>query len=150
MAGDRSCNSSGPPFSRDELVAVRRIFLSLGWRLRIRRHIVPAGIIAGRSKHIVTWLDSGDFDEVLLQVNRVPHWCAAVCAIRYRIFSGWHPFHVAIKKEDGEAESHRVKDYLARKWFDSRAGRRAYRVRHPECAGWSWGRIRRQAEAATP
>ena len=83
------------------------------------------------------------------QINECPigqtkTYVAAVYALRYRIYTGWHPFRL---KPDGHCDADdlaRLDGWLHRRWFDSLAGRREFRKLHPECSGWTWKRIGRE------
>jgi len=64
-----------------------------------------------------------------------------VYAVRFRLYTGWHAFAFGSKNElDREAE--RLDGVLHRKWFATLEGRRQFRCRHPECAGFNWGTVR--------
>lgn len=91
----------------------------------------------------------GGRDDLFLQINESPigqaiAYEACVYAIRYSIVSGWHSMKLTPYGQFDDAEPQRLDDWLHRRWFVAPANRRSYRTRHPECAGWSWGRIRRE------
>lgn len=120
-----------------------RFTSDLGWPpLKKHRHCAPADVI--------TWYLSGVYEgrklDCFLQINECPvgqqkQFSAAVYAPRYRLCSGWHTFKVAADTSSRTAA--RLATWLAATHFSSAAGRRAYRIAHPETIGYSWIRIRR-------
>lgn len=99
---------------------------------------------------VITWYVTGVNDgrrlDCFLQINACPigqkkQYSAAVYAPRYRLCSGWHTFKVAADTSNRTAA--RLATWLAATHFSSAAGRRAYRIAHPETIGYSWTRIRR-------
>lgn len=125
--------------------ALERFATMLGW--------LPLEFYQHRDEHaasgasVVTWYESGDRTDCFLQFNEYPigqtaSYVGAVYAIRYRICTGWHPFALRETDEDLSAEAHRLENWLGRQWFDSLSMRRKFRQLHPECAGYSWQRIR--------
>jgi hypothetical protein len=131
------------------LAALNRFAAALGWQdLRISQH----RWLCGETLVTTTWYESGTAEgrrsDLFLQINEAPNgqtvtYVGAVYAMRYGICTGWHPFTLV---DDAEltAESSKVEGWLHRHWFDSLAMRRDFRQRHPECAKYSWSRIREQ------
>lgn len=117
----------------------------LGWRpLCLQQHYIKD------DRLLVTWYEGGEYEDpggyARFQINEFPigqtkTYEAAVYALRYRIYTGWHPFRL---KPDGRCSADdlaRLDGWLHRRWFDSLPGRREFRKLHPECSGWSWKRI---------
>jgi hypothetical protein len=67
-----------------------------------------------------------------------------VYAVRFRIVTGWHSLRLTPDESCDDAEVERLDGWLNRRWFDTPANRREFRSLHPECSGWSWGRIGRE------
>jgi len=127
----------------DPLVELRKFARKLGWRgFRQLRHEYDAGTIL--------WYIAGSTrDNLFLQINESPIgqaivYEAAVYATRYAIVSGFHAMRLTPDGRCDDSEVQRLDNWLHRRWFDTPASRREYRMRHPECAGWSRGRIRRE------
>jgi hypothetical protein len=110
------------------------------WTHRIPEHERRDGTLP----RLVVWYESGDFDDLKLQINisSVPH--AAVYAPRYRLCSLWHHFELGTNAKERRAEAEQLDGWLHRRWFERPAMRRDYRLRHPECCGWSTRRIREE------
>jgi|SRR6185312_14638822 len=132
--------------TRDPLGELKRFARNLGWQ-RLRQWRREGG------SRTVVWYEAGKAagqrDDLFLQINESPigqaiAYEAAVYAIRYAIVSGWHSMKLRPDGHCDDAEVQRLDGWLHRRWFDTPANRRNYRTRHPECAGWSWGRIRRE------
>ena len=129
--------------TRDPLGELKRFARNLGWqRLRRWRH--------DHDGTTVVWYSAGKADgkrdDLFLQINESPigqaiTYEAAVYAIRYAIVSGWHSMKLTPDGHFDDGDLQRLDDWLHRRWFDTPANRRKYRIRHPECTGWSWGRI---------
>lgn len=121
----------------------------LGWPATTRYRL-PAEIAHDLTSLEATYFTIGEMDQPLyLQVN--PQLGAhpllfgvSIYAIRYRLCSGWHGVLLRESPADLEAEAMLAEPWLARRYFDSPASRRAYREAHPECAGYSWRRIREE------
>jgi hypothetical protein len=111
------------------------------WIHRIPEDERPAGY---RSQSIV-WYESGDLDNLLLQINIAPVLHAAVYAPRYQLCSLWHRFELGTTAKQCRTEAERLAPWLHRRWFEQPTMRRAYRLRHPECRGWSTRRIREES-----
>jgi hypothetical protein len=90
----------------------------------------------------VFWYESGDRDSHVLQVNTYPHWYAAVFAIRFRIFTGWHRIPKLPVKRFPKSQMQLAVELFHTCRFDTVAGRRRYRKDHPETAGFTWAKIR--------
>jgi hypothetical protein len=128
---------------KKELSLLRSLWRLLGWSDLHREQHSFARLSSGRnSDETFTWYETGDLDDVYLIVNRSPVWCAAVYAIRFRIFSGWHEFDLSADRAAQEAEANRLSPWLERRWFMNPDSRREYRKRNPECSQWTWRRIR--------
>jgi hypothetical protein len=135
--------SPSPKRQKTELSLLRSLWRLLGWPDLHRERRSFARISGQRnSNETITWYESGDLDDVYLIVNRRPVWCAAVYAIRFRIFSGWREFYLSADPAVREAEANRLSPWLARQSFISRESRREYRKSNPECSHWSWRRVR--------
>ncbi len=129
------------------LAALTEFAAILGWLgLRIYHHRCPQG----DDSILTTWYESGVAEggrsDLFLQFNEIPTgqsltYVGAVYAMRFRICSGWHPFTLY---DDARmvAEATRMECWLHREWFETVAMRREYRRLHPECADYSWQRIR--------
>jgi len=119
----------------------------LGWSgLERQEHVATDerfSHIAGQS---IVWYLAGSYDDVAFQVNVTPSLRVAVFALRYRICSGWHAFKLhsdsVRAQSEAEAEADRLDAWVHSRWFVSREARRMFRARHPECAGYSWRRLR--------
>lgn len=122
---------------------VMRFVRLLGWspvRLYTHRFPVDGGPASGLT---VRWIESGDRETLVLHVNFGEYSCAAVYALRYRIVSGWHRY--VIRSEAAAArEAKRLAPWLAFDRFATPEARREFRRLHPECAGYSWFRVRTQ------
>jgi hypothetical protein len=120
----------------------------LGWDdLRLYQHRGAAGDDA----NVATWYESGQSDglgsDLFLQINEAPAgqvstYVGAVYALRYRICTGWHAFTLYDDQERVAAEASSIAAWLHRSWWESAARRREFRRLHPECADYSWARIR--------
>ena len=108
----------------------------LGWsELRRFEHIVQS-----RDKDdgkLIVWYESGNFNDLLFQINEQPRFCAAVYAIRFRICAGWHEFRGPSNSREMKNEATRLESWLHRRWFETIEGRRAFRKRHPECSNFT-------------
>lgn len=104
---------------------------ALGWPKPKRlTHAIAA---ESRSVEIV-WFESGSHRTALLQINLRPRLRAAVYALRYRIFTGWHD--ISLRRAE------QLASVLGLANFATLEGRRAFRRRHPVFSCWSWDRIR--------
>jgi hypothetical protein len=121
----------------------------LGWgRLRVNQLSLSESDAPERE---ITWYEaghsSGGRDHCALQINEEPigqqvTYAAAVYAIRYGLYSGWHVFTVSSDRQMLLAEAVRLRPWLSRSWFATLDGRREYRRLHPECTGFTWRRLR--------
>lgn len=107
---------------------------------------------------VVVWHEAGDANysrtHCALQINHYPlrsvdTFSAAVYGIRYRICSGWHAFACRDSCE-ARLEAQRLHPWLHREWFQSAERRRAYRLAHRECVGYTWKRLRDFGEPHYP
>jgi hypothetical protein len=85
--------------------------------------------------------------DCFLQINPLPQgqittYEGAVFAIRYRIFTDWHKFRLFGRPSLLNREAARLADWLAWELFASVEKRRAFRLAHPECRGYSWRALR--------
>jgi hypothetical protein len=83
---------------------------------------------------------------LFLQINECPigqttTYTAAVYAIRYRIYTGWHSLKLPCDVHCVDREADRLDSWLHARWFESLVSRRQFRTLHPECSAWSWKRI---------
>lgn len=130
------------------LAELQQFARALGWsRLRMFQHTLQDA--PGKSK-IITWYESGFNDggklALFLQINEHPigtlrTYNAAVYAMRYRMCTGWLPFRLTAALQHDPNESECLAGRLHRKWFQTIEARREFRVKHPECVGYSWKRI---------
>ena len=106
----------------------------------------------------VVWFEAGNANfsrtHCALQINEHPlgssrSFTAAVHCIRYRISSGFHCFACENLRE-ALSEAERLSPWLAREWFTSAVRRREYRLAHPECAGYTWKKLREAGESHYP
>lgn len=93
----------------------------------------------------------GEMDDALyLQVNPLTFqhprlFGICVYAMQYGLCSGWHGLVVDPSESFMLKQVERLRPWVHRSNFDSAAARLAYREAHPECDGWSWARIQRNA-----
>jgi hypothetical protein len=127
----------------------------LGWRthLRMYRHVIDDDASSHLRREVITWYETGPAtggrDHFCLQINEAPQgqmatYEASVYAIRYRICTGWHRFRLYWTDEKLKREAKRLGEWLHRQWFASLEGRRRFRQAHPECAGYTWTKIRNE------
>jgi hypothetical protein len=64
----------------------------------------------------------------------------AIGSARCGIDSSW-----GTSAKERRAEAERLDLWLHRHWFERPAMRQNYRLRHPECCGWSTRRIREES-----
>ena len=108
-------NTSRQRNKDDEHAAIRSFCRILGWsRVRRKQYEIPDHVARG-SNPIITWYESGDLDDVYLLINREPEWCAAVYALRYRIFSRWHGFRLSADRAVQKSEADRLSPCLERR-----------------------------------
>ena len=113
----------------------------LGWGdLHLKQHTLPAEIAHKVGFDVLYWFECGKPSGILLQVNLLPQWQAAVYAMRYRICTGWHNFEFQ-NEPIRRREAARLHDVLAAEWFFDQAKRRIYRKMHPEYTGYTWRRL---------
>lgn len=142
-------------FPRPARVVARleRFAASLGWHdLQPHQHTLD-------DDTSVVWYESGRTtgdasQHFALQINEHPigstdHFAAAVHCMKYRICSGFHTFSCRSIPE-AQAESRRLFAWLDHGWFATPKSRQAYRVAHPECADYSWRKLREQGEPHYP
>jgi hypothetical protein len=116
-----------------------------GWQgLREHQHSFTAKEGSRTPALRITWYDTNPPDArsgCFLQINILPSLCAAVYAVRYRLFTGWHYVAYgddAVRRD----EVARLDSRLHNRWFTSPERRRDLRRAHPECAGFSWKKLR--------
>jgi len=116
-----------------------RFCRALGWPAprRFTREAAPGALSDGAE--LIEWFEARDAG-VWLQVNRRPGWCACVYALRFRLCSGRHAFD--LQPATLKPEVARLRPWLARSWFASPEARQAYRRAHPECARYTWRKLR--------
>lgn len=130
---------------------LRRFAALLGWEpLETFQHLID-DLPANSPSRVISWYVCGECEggraDFFLQLNESPigqtvTYEGAVFALRFRLFTGWHPFTLVDDTQSMQSEAQRVGEWLKREWFDSPARRREFRARHPQCAGYSWSRIR--------
>lgn len=109
----------------------------------LERHIhVPDENQDTERRSAVVWYTAGSYDTAALQVNTHPELIACVFAIRFRLCSGWHLLPTMNSEAAVRREAERLKPWLHASWFRSPIMRRHFREQHPECADWTWRRIR--------
>lgn len=114
-----------------------------GWPgLRRLRHVIDADVPSVLRRQAIEWYESGSMANILLQINSDPSYHAAIFAIRYRICPGWHAFSLSRSEKRQQSEAQRLESWLGRRWFESLDLRREYRRMHPECAGYSFKKLR--------
>ncbi|MBX3413442.1 MAG: hypothetical protein KF708_12200 [Pirellulales bacterium] len=124
----------------------------LGWHdLRSRNHLFDDWTR-------VVWYESGHAtggrQYFALQINEHPIgstdcFAAAVHCLKYRICSGVHSFPCRTLRE-AQSEAKRLHTWLYHAWFATPAARRDYRIAHPECAEYSWRKLREQGKPHYP
>lgn len=120
------------------LQRLQRVATQLGWgSLTVCEHI--------HAPQRIRWYEAGE-DECGLMITQAPlgqdeTFAACVFAIRYRLCSGYHLFPLP---SAAFAATHqpRLHLWLAQSWFEDLDARRSYRRAHPECAGFTWRRLR--------
>ena len=132
------------------LSELARFAATLGWpALRLLQH----RWLDGDAPVLTTWYESGESggfrSDYFFQINEAPagqelSYVGAIYAMRYRICSGWHPLTLYATAEERAVEALRVDAWLHRRWFETLAMRREFRRLHPECADYTWLRIRKQ------
>jgi hypothetical protein len=127
------------------LARVKNFVHALGWTdVRECRHMFPEDIQPQYPYKTLVWFEVGAFPDCFLQINLRGGCQAAVYAVKYRICTGWHSFVLGKTKKRLTMEADRLHEWLALEWFSSSAKRREFRLLHPECANYSWPRIRRE------
>lgn len=133
---------------KGETLYLRRFAGMLGWRsIHAYEHIVRDSLLVASGLSLIRWYESGSLEDILLQINLVPDYRAAVYAIRYKLCTGWHKFTLHKERDSLQQEADRVRKWLARSWFTSQRMRQRFRELHPECSGYSMKRLR---EAGPP
>jgi hypothetical protein len=133
------------------LAALRCFARALGWpRLRMHESAIEFDHKPGKPT-VVTWHESrpnrGLRDAPFLQINERSLgerqvYSAAVYAIRFKICTGWHVFRLTSDLQFDLREAERLDGWLNRRWFECPLARREFRLNHPECANYTWSRIR--------
>jgi len=131
--------------------ALQRIAAYWGWS-ELRRELVSYVDEQSGKRRTVVYYVSGQNDwrlpaPLYLQINQCPigqlrQYSVAVYALGYRICSGWYCFRLSEQHAD-QARISALSDLVGRSHFDTVESRRAFRKNHPECAGYSWPKIRR-------
>jgi hypothetical protein len=125
------------------MYSIEDFYSDLGWtRPRRLSFTLPRSEVRRSSSRKIVWYESGERDYYVLQVNTTPRWFAAVFAIRYRIFTGWHkiPQFPVIRFPTSRLEL--MSELFHVSHFATVTGRRQFRVHHPEAGGFSWTKIR--------
>lgn len=128
--------------------ALRAFARQLGWtHLRRYQHVFADESPARKIVWYLAGQSSGGRSDVFLQINEHPigakrTYAAAVYAPRYRLYTNWHTFRLGADLHCNPAETVRLEDLLHRRWYETPAARKEFRICHPECAGFSWKRIR--------
>ena len=137
------------PLSAEAAFPLLKQFVEqLGWHgLRIQESVSPPGhsIPEGLSRYFYTIgeMDDAVYVQINPQLEFHPRLFAmSVYAMRYRLCSGWHAFLLSASSSVQSDELAKIEPWTGHTHFGSQAARRDYRQRHPECAGYSWRRIR--------
>ena len=117
---------------------VETITYSLGWEPPTKHQH------RGELESPIEWYESGELEDVLLQINLAPVLSACVYAMRYRICSGWHEIQYASSEVLIRGEIERLSPWLKYSWFRTASERKKYRAIHPECANYTWRRLREE------
>lgn len=121
----------------------------LGWPpLRMRSHRLPRHVSRSRQPAEIVWHESTHPLGITLQINEGPAPCACVIAVKYRLFTGWHELGDMATRRSVLALAKRLRPWLHVSCFRTAHQRALYRKRHPECAGFTWAKLR--AENANP
>jgi len=91
-----------------------------------------------------TWYEAREDDDCWLQFNQHPagqseFFAGAVYAMRHGIHTGWHRFELPSNPMAIKRTAKKLDQWLARRWFASETGRRAFLAAHPECGHWELG-----------
>lgn len=117
----------------------------LGWRnLREHRYVVDRDVPHLQKGQVIRFWYAGSYDDVAFQINENPPWYACVYAMRYRICTGWHRFTLHRNQSRLESEARRLREFMNCSWFAMTAKRREFRSLHPECANYTWRRLREE------
>ena len=144
-----------PLTTEEAFLGLQQFVEQLGWHgLRIQESVSPPAhsIPDGLSRYFYT---IGEMDDGLyVQINPKPEFhprlfAMSVYAMRYRICSGWHAFLLPPTSSVQNEELAKIEPWTGHARFDSQSARRDYRQRHPECAGYSWRRIRSEGPPYT-
>jgi hypothetical protein len=129
------------PQRLDPLPKLRRLAKALGWN-HLYRHQHHCRDKPVNGVWIVTWyVNTRRFSgHAYLQISESPvgrkdQYIACVRSTRYRLSSGWHFFRLPHGRAEIEACVEKLSPWIARRHFSTLAGRRAYRVSHPETIG---------------
>lgn len=115
----------------------------LGWPTVIEhRHVVARTVPNLRKGQVIRFWYYGDYDTLALHINENPPWYACVYALKYRICTGWHKFYPYKNEDRLRREASRLSEFLSYSFFCTPVQRREFRRRHPECAGYSWRKLR--------
>jgi hypothetical protein len=130
-----------------ETKTLRRFASRLGWPLLVEHFVeVPAKVNGGKAE-LVRWWESEAASGLFLQINERPVLAAAVYAVRFRIFTGWHPIAVSTDRtKSATEEAKRLHSLMAFEWFETTEQRRLYRLRNPVCAGYTWKRVAEETQ----
>jgi hypothetical protein len=125
---------------------VNRFAFWLGWPDLVEyRHVVETDVAKLLRKGDVIRLWSwGSYDDVALHINENPPWYGCVFALRFRLCTGWHRFYPFMDGKKLKREADRLATFLHHRWFSSLECRREFRRQHPECADYSWRRLRQE------
>jgi len=117
----------------------------LEWEnLQEYRHKAERTVPNLRKGQIIRCWCSGSYEDLALHINENPPWYACVYALRYRICTGWHWLYPYKDQRKLMREAKRLYGLLGRSWFTSAQRRREFRLIHPECADYSWSRLRKE------
>lgn len=117
---------------------IRKWAASLGWTdLKKWTHSIPHP--TGKlPPDLITWFECHLPNGAFLQINLRPRLQAAVYALKFRLFTGWHPIS---PQERVTRPTTDPLDRLRVKWFQTPAARARFRIRYAECAGFTWNKV---------
>jgi hypothetical protein len=130
---------------KDDFERLARLAKLLGWpKLQAHEHALNEEDTAKLNLQTIRWYTSEIHESFFLQFNVMPSWCGCVYAINYRLCSGWHTFGLFDDDVLMKKEAERLGNYLAFDWVSTLSKRREYRLLHPQCAKYSYKRIRNE------
>ncbi len=117
---------------------IRKYAASLGWTALKKCTTSVPHPSGKRPPTHVTWFMRHLPNGAFLQINTRPRLQAAVYALKFRLFTGWHP--ISPRKRVSRPTADPL-DRLRATWFQTPAARAKFRTRYPECSGFTWERV---------